>query len=91
MPSDFLLENGSYLRLKNITLGYTLPKSLMTKIGIPDMGLRVYVTGENLLTFTGYTGFDPEVNNDPENGNLGLDAGTYPVARTFTFGINLNF
>jgi TonB-linked SusC/RagA family outer membrane protein len=85
MPSDFLLEDGSYLRLKSITLGYTLPKSLMTKIGIPDLGLRVYVTGENLLTFTEYTGFDPEV------GNLGLDAGTYPIARTFTLGINLNF
>jgi TonB-linked SusC/RagA family outer membrane protein len=83
--SDFLLEDGSYLRLKNVTIGYTLPKSLMTKIGIPDLGLRVYVSGENLLTFTQYTGFDPEV------GNLGLDAGTYPIARTFTFGINLNF
>jgi TonB-linked SusC/RagA family outer membrane protein len=83
--SDFLLEDASYLRLKNITLGYTLPKSLMTKIGISDLRLRVYVGGENLLTFTKYTGFDPEV------GNLGLDAGTYPVARTFTIGINLNF
>jgi TonB-linked SusC/RagA family outer membrane protein len=91
MPSDFLLENGSYLRLKSITLGYTLPKSLMAKIGVPDLGLRIYVTGENLLTFTEYTGFDPEVSNDPELGNFGLDAGTYPIARTFTFGINLNF
>jgi TonB-linked SusC/RagA family outer membrane protein len=84
-PSDFLLEDGSYLRLKNITIGYTLPKSLMAKAGIPELGLRVYATGENLLTFTGYTGFDPEV------GNMGLDVGTYPIARTFTFGINLNF
>jgi TonB-linked SusC/RagA family outer membrane protein len=84
-PSDFLLEDGSYLRLKNITVGYTLPKSLMANIGTPDLGLRVYVSGENLLTFTEYTGFDPEV------GNLGLDAGTYPVARTFTFGVNLSF
>ena len=83
--SDFLLEDGSYLRLKNITIGYTLPKSAMAKIGIPELGLRIYAGGENLLTFTKYTGFDPEV------GNLGLDAGTYPIARTFTVGINVNF
>jgi TonB-linked SusC/RagA family outer membrane protein len=83
--SDFYLENGSYLRLKNVTIGYTLPKSLMTKIGIPELGLRIYVGGENLLTFTEYTGFDPEV------GRHGVDAGTYPVARMFNFGLNLNF
>jgi TonB-linked SusC/RagA family outer membrane protein len=84
-PSDFFLEDGSYLRLKNITIGYTLPKSLMAKIGIPELGLRVYVGGENLLTFTEYTGFDPEV------GRHGIDAGTYPIARMFNFGFNLNF
>jgi TonB-linked SusC/RagA family outer membrane protein len=84
-PSDFLLEDGSYLRLKNITLGYTLPNSLMSKIGLPQLKLRVYAGSENLITLTKYTGFDPEV------GNLGLDAGTYPVARTFTLGLNLNF
>jgi TonB-linked SusC/RagA family outer membrane protein len=83
--SDFYLENGNYLRLKNVTIGYTLPKSLMTKIGVPELGLRVYVGGENLLTFTEYTGFDPEV------GRHGVDAGTYPVARMFNFGLNLNF
>ncbi|MDR1681741.1 MAG: TonB-dependent receptor [Prevotellaceae bacterium] len=84
-PSDFLLEDGSYLRLKSLTIGYTLPKSLLAKAGISELGLRIYATGENLLTLTGYTGFDPEV------GNMGLDVGTYPIARTFTFGLNLNF
>ena len=84
-PSDFFLENGSYLRLKNITLGYTLPKTWMSKIGLPDAGIRVYFNCENVFTITDYTGIDPEV------GNFGLDAGTYPVSRTCTFGINFNF
>jgi TonB-linked SusC/RagA family outer membrane protein len=80
MPSDFLLEDGSYLRLKNITIGYTLPKNILQGVG-----LRIYAGVENLLTITNYSGFDPEV------GNLGLDAGTYPVARSFNLGFNLNF
>jgi TonB-linked SusC/RagA family outer membrane protein len=79
-PSDFLLEDGSYLRLKNITVGYTLPKNILQGVG-----LRIYAGIENLLTITNYSGFDPEV------GNLGLDAGTYPVARSFNLGFNLNF
>jgi hypothetical protein len=74
------LEDGSYLRLKNITLGYTLPKKILNGVG-----LRIHAGVENLLTFTNYSGFDPEV------GNYGLDAGTYPVARTFNIGLNLNF
>jgi TonB-linked SusC/RagA family outer membrane protein len=83
--SDYLLEDGSYLRLKNITLGYTLPQSLMTKMGARGSTIRIYVAAENLLTFTKYSGFDPEV------GNHGIDGGTYPVARAFNFGININF
>ncbi|GHT21318.1 SusC/RagA family TonB-linked outer membrane protein [Bacteroidia bacterium] len=78
--SDFFLEDGSYLRLKNVTVGYTLPQSLTGKVK-----LRVYASGENLLTFTDYSGFDPEV------GGHGIDAGTYPVARAFNFGLNINF
>jgi TonB-linked SusC/RagA family outer membrane protein len=84
-PSDFFLDDGSYLRLKNITAGYTLPKALMTKIGLSGLGLRIYAGAENLLTFTKYKGFDPEV------GRRGIDAGTYPVARMFNFGVNLNY
>ncbi|GHT54349.1 SusC/RagA family TonB-linked outer membrane protein [Bacteroidia bacterium] len=83
--SDYLLEDGSYLRLKNVTVGYTLPQSFMTKIGANGSRIRLYVAGENLLTFTKYSGFDPEV------GNHGIDGGTYPVARAFNFGVNINF
>ena len=59
--SNFYLEDGSYLRLKNITLGYTLPKSIFNNIGLENSSLRIYVNVENLFTFTKYTGFDPEV------------------------------
>lgn len=83
--SDFFLENGSYLRLKNVTLGYTLPKTAMLKLGMPTSTLRFYLSGENLLTMTKYSGFDPEV------GNYGLDGGVYPMARTWSFGLNFSF
>ncbi|GHT66047.1 SusC/RagA family TonB-linked outer membrane protein [Bacteroidia bacterium] len=83
--SDFFLEDGSYLRLKNVTLGYSLPKSMLQKIGMGSLGMRLYVTAENLLTFTDYSGFDPEV------GRLGLDAGNYPISRNFIIGLNFNF
>ena len=83
--SDFYLENGDYLRLKNVTLGYTVPKTWLRGAGMSEVGVRLYVSGENLLTFTPYTGFDPEV------GNHGVDGGVYPVARTFIVGLNVNF
>ncbi|MGL4851388.1 MAG: SusC/RagA family TonB-linked outer membrane protein [Phocaeicola sp.] len=83
--SDFFLEDGSYLRLKNLTVGYTLPQSWMTKMGCAGTNLRFYASGENLFTITGYSGMDPEV------GRMGLDGGRYPVARVFNFGLNLNF
>jgi TonB-linked SusC/RagA family outer membrane protein len=83
--SDFYLEKGDYLRLKNITLGYTLPKTLLQGAGMGNAGIRFYVGAENLCTFTNYTGFDPEV------GNHGVDGGVYPVARTFIVGLNINF
>lgn len=83
--SDFYLESGSYLRLKNITIGYTLPKSLMGSIGCPGTNIRLYASGENLFTITGYDGMDPEV------GRFGLDGGRYPVARVFSFGLNVDF
>jgi hypothetical protein len=77
--SDWYLEDGDYLRLKNLTLGYSFPKT-------PWQGkLRVYVSGENLLTFTKYSGMDPEV------GGNGLDAGQYPVSRVISFGAKVNF
>jgi len=83
--SDFYLENGDYLRLKIVQLGYSLPNSLISKIGAQK--LRLYVTGENLLTLTKYTGYDPEI-----GGNIfGVDRGYYPQAKSFIFGASIQF
>jgi TonB-dependent starch-binding outer membrane protein SusC len=83
--SDFYLENGDYMRLKVVQLGYTLPNKLFRGSGISR--LRVYVTGENLFTFTNYTGYDPEVGG----GVFGIDKGQYPQARTILGGLQLSF
>lgn len=83
--SDFYLEKGDYLRLKVVQLGYTIPNKLLTKAGISK--LRVYVTAENLLTLTKYTGYDPEVGG----GIFGIDRGMYPQARTILGGLQLQF
>lgn len=90
--SSRFLEDGSYFRLKNLQLGYTIPG--MKKIGIEN--LRCFVAGTNLFTLTGYSGLDPEMTvstNSAAEGDManGIDWGTYPVAMTFTFGINLTF
>ncbi len=81
--SSRFIEDGSYLRLKNIELGYTMPKKLTEKVAINRA--RFYVSFSNLLTFTKYTGYDPEV------GNNGVDYGNYPQSRTAMFGVNLDF
>lgn len=83
--SDLYVFDGSYLRLKNITLGYTLPRALTRKYSVDR--LRLYVMAENLFTWTKYHGFDPEIGSGSTS--LGVDYGVYPQARTFTFGINL--
>lgn len=85
--SDLYVHDGSYARIKNIQLGYTLPSSLTQKFFVQK--LRFYVAAENLLTMTSYKGLDPELNGD-ERSN-GIDRGYYPQARTFTVGVNLNF
>lgn len=90
MVSDRMIENGSYLRLRNIMVGYNLPASSVDWI----QSMRVYVSGQNLLTWTEYSGFDPEVNN--QGGafgapRLGVDVGAYPRARSVTLGINVGF
>jgi TonB-linked SusC/RagA family outer membrane protein len=82
-PSDRFVENGSYLRIKNITLGYTFPTKWLKKNILSSA--RLYVSGNNIYTFTNYTGFDPEV------GVSGIDNNVYPVTRTFSVGINLGF
>lgn len=83
--NDFFLEDASYLRLKNVTIGYTLPDNVMRAIGLPGSTARFYLNGENLFTATDYSGIDPEV------GNFGIDGGTYPVARSFSIGFNFSF
>lgn len=83
--SDFYLEDGDYLRLKVVQLGYTMKNKLLGKAGISH--LRVYVTAENLFTLTNYTGYDPEIGG----GVFGIDKGFYPQARSFIGGIQLQF
>lgn len=82
--SDWYIEDGSYLRLKNVTLGYTLPAHLVKRAGIGPV--RIYVTGSNLLTFTKYKGFDPEVGMD----EFGIDKGRYPQSKNIILGLNIN-
>ena len=88
--SDRYIENGSYIRLKNITLGYTFPKSLLRKIKIES--LRVYANIQNLWTITGYDGYDPEIGTSTASVNvMGLDNGRYPSPTTYSFGLNVSF
>ena len=81
--SDRFVENGSYLRLKNITLSYTFPKQWLQKTQIENA--RLSLSCENVATITGYSGFDPEV------GINGIDRNRYPISRTFSLGLNFNF
>ena len=86
--STWHLEDGSYLRLQNVSFGYTLPKKWTNRFYVER--LRLYVSGQNLATFTKYSGYNPEVNARPGNSlTPGEDYGTYPLARTFMFGINV--
>lgn len=81
--SSHFVEDGSFIRLKNVTFGYTLPQSLLGRLS--SRQIRFYVTGQNLITLTHYTGFDPEVSAS------GVDIGVYPQARVFTGGVNIGF
>jgi TonB-linked SusC/RagA family outer membrane protein len=86
------LEDGSYLRLKNVQLGYNFSKVITSKIGVGS--LRIYVQAKNLITWTKYSGLDPEINlqnygGDNVNLDLGIDRGAYPVAKSFLIGINV--
>ena len=80
--SDRFLENGSYFRLKNMQIGYTIPTSALHKVGLQSC--RIYLQGSNLLTATKYKGFDPEVGGS-------IDYGNYPQARSFILGANISF
>lgn len=86
---SWAVEDASFLRLSNVTLGYTFPKQLIKKIKLSN--LRVYATGNNLFTWTPYTGFDPEVSNMRSPLTPGVDFGSYPRSRSFIFGVNIAF
>lgn len=90
-PSSFQVEDGSFIRLRNVTLGYSVPtKNLFGKSGIDR--LRFYITGTNLFTITDYLGYNPEVSNISTNSlTPGEDYGAYPLTRSFTMGVNLTF
>lgn len=94
LPSTYYLENGSYFRLKNIQLSYTIPKVVTDKLRMGSA--RVYVQGQNYLTFTKYTGLDPEINLRNSNASgqdihIGFDEGAYPASRTTLVGVNISF
>jgi TonB-linked SusC/RagA family outer membrane protein len=89
--NSYYVEDGSFLRMKNLTLGYTLPESLLGKVGVKS--LRVYLQGVNLFTLTKYSGLDPEIGSQytgsTNDRNFGVDYGNYPSVRQFLIGLNL--
>ena len=87
LPSEYFVKDADYLRLKNLTLGYTLPKTFTQKINIDKV--RVYISFENMLTFTKYPGLDVEIGGGPLN--MGIDKGIYPQSQTTLFGANITF
>ena len=88
--TDRTLFDGSFLRVRNLTFGYTLPNPLLQKIKLQSA--RVYVTGQNLFTFTSYPWYNPETNVNVDSATQpGIDQGTYPAVRTYTLGVNISF
>lgn len=88
--SDRYIEDGSYLRLKNLTFGYTFPKKIISKWGLES--LRLYANIQNLFTITDYSGYDPEIGVSTAGANvMGLDNGRYPSPTTYSFGLNVSF
>ena len=85
--NSYYMEKGSYLRMKSLEIGYTIPESVMSKIKLSS--LRVYVQALNLFTATKYSGLDPELGGDDRA--FGSDTGNYPLVKTYVFGLNLNF
>lgn len=86
--SDYFVEDGSYMKIKNISLGYTFPKNLLDHFKIEK--LRIYLTGQNLLTFTKFSGLDPEFSNDVKNHGLYTN-NTFPQTKLYSVGLDLSF
>jgi TonB-dependent starch-binding outer membrane protein SusC len=92
--SSYFVEDGSYMRIKNIQLTYTVPKNLLSKIKLSSV--QVYVQGQNLFTFTKYKGLDPDINlrtsgNDNQDIHMGIDEGAFPVAKSYNVGLRVGF
>jgi TonB-dependent starch-binding outer membrane protein SusC len=88
--ADIYIEDGSYIKLKNLTLGYSFSKGLISKAHLKQ--LRLYAGAQNIWTITKYTGLDPEVNFfDTDNTKQGIDYGAYPSNKTFLVGLNITF
>jgi hypothetical protein len=100
--SSLYVENGSFVRMRNATLSYNVNQKLLKQIGLS--GLRIYVTGQNLFIITKYKGYYPELDSSPQGGtnnqavnaqyaptlySIGIDQGSYPAARTYTVGVNV--
>jgi len=92
-PSDWNMEDGSYLRLRNITIGYSFPKNIVGRITSTNIftGIRVYVAAQNLFTIAKYTGYDPELSGNTYIFSRGIDGGALPQPRTIMAGIQLGF
>ncbi|RYF66022.1 MAG: SusC/RagA family protein, partial [Cytophagaceae bacterium] len=88
VPNSFYVENGSYLRMQNITIGYTLPPALLDKIGLSRV--RFSIAANNVFTVTGYKGLDPGVGGAADQ-NLGIDVGNYPITRSYNAGLSIGF
>jgi outer membrane receptor protein involved in Fe transport len=82
------VKDGSFMRVRNVTLGYSLPKN---KLGKSLSNLRIYVTAQNLFTFTKYDGYDPELGGDNFIFGRGIDYGNYPQPRTYMLGVQVGF
>ncbi len=86
---SWAVEDGSFLRLNNLTIGYSLPREIISKFGISNF--RLFATGRNLKLWTNYSGYDPEVSSNRNPLTPGIDYSSYPRSRSYTFGLNLTF
>ena len=88
--TDRWIEDGSFLRIRNITFTYTLPGDILDKFSMQNA--KIYITGQNLFTFTNYSGFDPEISSNGQNAYFpGYDLGGYPLAKSVLAGISVTF
>lgn len=88
LESEWFLEDASYIKLRNVQLGYTLPEALIQKLRFKK--IRFYVSGTNLMTWSKYSGYTPEIVSESVLSN-GVDQGVFPLAKTYTFGISADF